>query len=331
MMNPSEASEGPCSPQIPESPSPAIDPEAPCPICCELLIGRPQTITDCQHTFHTDCLNDWIRPTVGSGSPTSFTCPCCRHNMTLTYSGPELPKFDGLLPALFAQAQINSETSEPSRIVTFQGPLEYIYWTGEEKPWVGWINLKSGPFWDYPAREFHVLAPSRRYGRIVFDEKLMRRDGMKDIEKVWDAITFLKKFSLSPCNGQRPNCSTNFWWFPNRDLNLNSYRYPARTSLNLQALRNVSPEDLKDAMYGYLDSPWDAGEAVIESILATLPTLPRFTINWEESSSAVLPNRTGNARLIKHSNWAHNELIDDEDTVFDLPDDDSHDDSGDES
>jgi hypothetical protein len=53
-----------------DPPDPPVEPDT-CPICLEPLRDSPIIITDCQHKFHNQCLQEWIltrRP----------TCPLCR-------------------------------------------------------------------------------------------------------------------------------------------------------------------------------------------------------------------------------------------------------------
>ena len=47
-----------------------------CPICYETLDGSEVRVTDCKHTFHRQCLSQWVK----KKKPVSrrVPCPMCR-------------------------------------------------------------------------------------------------------------------------------------------------------------------------------------------------------------------------------------------------------------
>lgn len=298
-----------------------------CPICYDPFTGRPQTITECNHAFHTECLDDWIIPEFGTEN--TYTCPCCRKPIKIWYQGPDLPEFGEVLTTMFGRPRITvDEAGTIPTIITFKGPTDTTDFSEDEKHWVAWVHLRSGALWHYPAQELHMMTPNRSYGRLIFDNSLMKTDGMNDITTVWEAIVAMDPFSLVPCGGRLPQIEeTDFIWIPGRDREVIRWR---QSPLNLANLAKISPKDLRNAMAGKLveimnDVPQDHLNST-KQILETLPTLPRFTVQWEAPvPRAQLPTSIGGVRLIKYEDWLRNILRDDEDTEFDLPGDYSDD------
>ena len=65
-----------------QNPDVVIPENTECPICIETITGN-FTFTNCEHYYHTHCLETWKR--------TSNRCPCCRTTMTRTTTHHQRP------------------------------------------------------------------------------------------------------------------------------------------------------------------------------------------------------------------------------------------------
>lgn len=50
-----------------------------CTICMEVLINTTRTTTECNHTYHTKCLDIWMKR--------NSNCPLCRRKLSIAKKG----------------------------------------------------------------------------------------------------------------------------------------------------------------------------------------------------------------------------------------------------
>lgn len=52
-----------------------------CPICLEGLSTSETITTGCNHTYHRQCLRQWLEYTFSQDASAPFTCAYCRQNL----------------------------------------------------------------------------------------------------------------------------------------------------------------------------------------------------------------------------------------------------------
>lgn len=58
-----------------------VKPTEKCAICFDTVEEKEAKVTECNHVFHKNCLDKWIREF--DAKTTSPTCPCCRKTITV--------------------------------------------------------------------------------------------------------------------------------------------------------------------------------------------------------------------------------------------------------
>ena len=63
---------------------PASERPTECPICYEKMLAKDRVRTKCNHYFHRECMNNWVKQRVpGNPARPCVDCPMCRQKTTI--------------------------------------------------------------------------------------------------------------------------------------------------------------------------------------------------------------------------------------------------------
>ena len=103
-----------------------------CAICLDIIHQKEATLTNCNHVFHTTCLNYWL------SKPTSQNaCPKCRAKIRKTSS----TSASGLTLSQIEQLRVEMQNINPemqNELITKLCSFQKVHWILKEK--INWVK-----------------------------------------------------------------------------------------------------------------------------------------------------------------------------------------------
>lgn len=289
-----------------------------CSICYEPLDGQLDT-TNCNHTFHTECLEHWIghdldllEDDYDDQVRPPKNCPSCRQNIVIKPQCPRLPEFDEILEMLYHGDVATSPAFQKATYIKMRGP---------KKDWATWMLMKGRPQNSRILR-LVIIPPGGSFAVVRFCYNKSPTVSVEEAVKTCRFIQRYLKFSLYHCNFAQIQ-EADFAWWPGQKFGLNRWRRAKQQ--NMQVLRMVQDKNFFHCMHGHFfhlgnDGAWlrrrDRGD-MVEAILSKLRKLPLFDCTWQIATARLdgHPNipipateaQLSDCQVINYEDWIRRE------------------------
>ncbi len=125
-FHPQMDTNGPSSAPKPSNPGQASQEKKECAICLEEIAGKVTPLKNCDHIFHKDCIETWVKGDIQKNMRGHDTCPVCRKpadlGVEIVVLPPDEPEPPVLTAAELAQQQFELDRIQRQRHLGFQVP-----------------------------------------------------------------------------------------------------------------------------------------------------------------------------------------------------------------